>query len=246
VTLQGNSATCGIGSGITSGALADAEWKEWRYKRAFVERVSKPFELLETLRLENGQLKDLSAHLERMNIAAGHFSYPWFETQVVDHLRRIVLTHPLGNWRIRLLVNFKGEVRSEVTTLSPLLQDVTLKLASRAIVEAHSEFVRFKTTRREHYEAFSPTQKSIFDTLLWNEDGEITECTRGNIALFLDSQWLTPPLHCGLLGGIGRTNALNVGRLIERVVSLDDLRRVKRYAFVNNLRGWRDANLILS
>ena len=44
-------ATCGIGSGITSGATADAEWSEWRHKRAFVERASAPFDLLETLAL---------------------------------------------------------------------------------------------------------------------------------------------------------------------------------------------------
>ena len=42
VTLRGSAATCGIGSGITSGALAGAEWQEWRHKRAFVERASMP------------------------------------------------------------------------------------------------------------------------------------------------------------------------------------------------------------
>lgn len=40
VTLRGSAASCGIGSGITADANADGEWQEWRYKRAFLERVA--------------------------------------------------------------------------------------------------------------------------------------------------------------------------------------------------------------
>lgn len=38
VTLRGTQARCGIGSGITADAQADAEWDEWRHKRAFLGR----------------------------------------------------------------------------------------------------------------------------------------------------------------------------------------------------------------
>ena len=107
----------------------------------------------------------------------------------------------------------------------------------------HGEFVRFKTTRRAHYDAFTPTQPGVFDTLLWNSEGEITECTRGNVALLLDGRWVTPPLRCGLLDGIGRAKELHAGRLSETVVRLDDLPRVQALAFVNSLRGWIAADL---
>lgn len=36
VALRGTRARCGIGSGITADAQADAEWDEWRHKRAFL------------------------------------------------------------------------------------------------------------------------------------------------------------------------------------------------------------------
>jgi hypothetical protein len=68
-------------------------------------------------------------------------------------------------------------------------------------------------------------------------------CTRGNIALLLDGRWVTPPLRCGLLDGIGREMALKEGRLHEAVVRLDDLPRVQALAFINSLRGWLDARL---
>lgn len=243
VTLRGSAATCGIGSGITSGALADAEWQEWRHKRAFVERASMPFELLETLALEDGQLRDAPAHLARMAAAAAHFAYPWSPQQVQQCLQQLVQTHAEGAWRVRLLLDARGQARAEAFVLPPSPQRVRLQLADRAIEDAHGEFVRFKTTRRAHYDAFTPTEEGIFDTLLWNAESEITECTRGNIALLLDDRWLTPPLHCGLLGGIGRAQALQAGRLSEGVVRLEDLPRVQALAFVNSLRGWIDADL---
>ncbi|MEO8021911.1 aminodeoxychorismate synthase component I [Polaromonas sp.] len=243
VTLRGSAATCGIGSGITSGALAEAEWQEWRHKRAFVERASMPFELLETLALENGSLRDAQAHLTRMAAAAAHFAYPWSQQQMQQCLQQLVQTHSDGIWRVRLLLNSQGQARAEAFVLPPSPQRVRLQLAGRALDDAHSEFVRFKTTRRAHYDALAPAEEGIFDTLLWNAEGEITECTRGNIALLLDGRWLTPPLHCGLLGGIGRAQALQAGRVSEGVVRLEDLPRVQALVFINSLRGWLDAVL---
>lgn len=202
-----------------------------------------PFELLETLALEDGQLRDAPAHLARMAAAAAHFAYPWSLQQVQQCLQQLVQTHEKGVWRVRLLLDSRGQARAEAFVLPPSPQRVRLQLAGRALDDAHSEFVRFKTTRRAHYDAFMPAEEGIFDTLLWNAEGEITECTRGNIALLLDGRWLTPSLDCGLLGGIGRANALRAGRLSEGVVRLEDLPGVQAVAFVNSLRGWLDADL---
>src|SRR5256885_17138073 len=41
VVARGTQLRCGIGSGITSGAEAPAEWQEWRHKRAFLDKVGK-------------------------------------------------------------------------------------------------------------------------------------------------------------------------------------------------------------
>jgi para-aminobenzoate synthetase/4-amino-4-deoxychorismate lyase len=116
-------------------------------------------------------------------------------------------------------------------------------MAKQPILEAHSEFVRFKTTRRAHYDAFTPSDPSVFDTILWNSAGEITEGTRGNLAFCIEGRWITPPLACGLLSGIGRAEALKAGRVVEGVVRLADLERVTEVAFVNSLRGWLPAQL---
>jgi para-aminobenzoate synthetase/4-amino-4-deoxychorismate lyase len=144
---------------------------------------------------------------------------------------------------VRLLLDAQGQPRAEAFVMDAAPPRVQLHLAARAFGAAESEFSRFKTTRRAHYEAFAPTAPGVFDTLLWNHRGEITECTRGNIALLLDGRWVTPPLHCGLLNGIGRAGRVRSGQLAEAVVRVDDLPRVQALAFVNSLRGWIDADL---
>ena len=95
---------------------------------------------------------------------------------------------------------------------------MNLQLADRAFAQAHSEFTRFKTTRRAHYDAFTPADPAVFDTILWNEEGYITECTRGNIAVLRDGVWTTPPASCGLLAGVGRSRYLAQGRITEGLV----------------------------
>jgi len=263
VTLQGAQARCGIGSGITADATTDAEWQEWQIKRRFLKRASEPFELLETLRLQGGAFHNLGAHLARLASAARHFDYPFDTTRVEQTLGMLAADaaapqdSPLPGaspppthldtdtiWRVRLLLTANGQTRAEKFILNQPIAPVNITLAATPFEAFESEFTRFKTTRRAHYEAFAPSDPAVFDTLLYNPRGELTECTRGNIALLLDDRWVTPALHCGLLGGVGRAVALQEGRLGEAVVRLEDLPRVQAIAFINSLRGWLAARLI--
>jgi para-aminobenzoate synthetase/4-amino-4-deoxychorismate lyase len=245
VTLQGAVARCGIGSGITADATADDEWQEWRHKRGFLERASQAFQLLETLRLQDGALGDAPAHLARMGRAALHFGFPFEYDALQRQLQRLAASHPQGNWHVRLQLAVNGQMEAEALPVPITPSQVLLQLADRAFEAADSEFTRFKTTHRAHYEAFAPTTPGVFDTLLWNRQGELTECTRGNIAVLLNGRWVTPPLRCGLLAGIARARHLQEKRLEEAVVRVSDLPRAQGLAFVNSLRGWVEVSLPL-
>jgi len=244
VTAQGGELRCGIGSGITADATANGEWQEWRHKRAFLERASQPFELLETLALEDGHLRHAPDHLARLARAAAHFGYPCDMARVEASLMQLADAHRQGLWRVRLRLDARGQALTEAYVMELTTTPVKLALAPTAFEEAGSEFVRFKTMRRAHYDALAPHRAGVFDTLLWNSQGELTECTRGNVAVQLDGRWVTPPLHCGLLDGVGRANYLREGRLVEAVVRVDELPRATGLAFVNSLRGWLDAVLV--
>lgn len=246
VVMRGTQARCSIGSGITASAEAGAEWQEWLHKQAFLARASEPFEVLETLALVDGVYRHQAEHLARMAEAAQHFGYPWQPAAVHACLQALAAQHGRGPWRVRLLLDRFGQPRAEAFALQPNATPVRLQLATRPLAEAHGEWVRFKTTRRAHYAAFAPAPGSgIFDTVLFNAEGEITESTFGNLAMQMDDgRWLTPPLACGLLPGVGRAVAVREGRVQEGVVRVQDLHRVRRWAFINSLRGWLDAELI--
>lgn len=243
VTAQGQRLSCGIGSGITSGATAEGEWQEWRHKLAFLDRASEPFELLETLALADGQLRHRSEHLARLQRAADHFGYPLDQTALLAQLQALVAAHPQGMWRVRLLLDAQGRAQVQAFAMEASPAEVTLVLAPQPFEAAQGEFVRYKTTRRAHYDAAAPTQPGVFDAILWNGQGELTECTRGNLALQIDGEWLTPALSCGLLDGVGREIALREGRLQEAVLRVEDLQRATGLAFLNSLRGWIPARL---
>jgi para-aminobenzoate synthetase / 4-amino-4-deoxychorismate lyase len=242
--VQGKLAHCGIGSGITADATAHDEWQEWHNKQAFLRRCESPFDLLETLRLEEGQFPHWALHWARLQEAAAHFGYVVQRDALEQRLASLATQHPHGIWRVRLCSDAQGKVHATAHELLPTLEPVQVQLANRPIPEAHSEFVRFKTTRRSHYDAFAPSRADVFDTLLFNASGELTEFTRGNVAVLLDGQWLTPPPDCGLLTGVGRARALGERRITEGRITLADLKRAQGLAFVNSLRGWLAAELV--
>jgi para-aminobenzoate synthetase/4-amino-4-deoxychorismate lyase len=78
----------------------------------------------------------------------------------------------------------------------------------------------------------------IYDTLLYNERGELTEFTRGNLVIELDGHRVTPPLTCGILPGVFRKMLIARKRVKERVVRKDELARAKGIWFVNSVRGF--------
>ena len=204
------------------------------------------FEILETLALKDGRWQNWPLHWARLQITAHHFRYPLMQMQLESDMAQLAQKHEEGQWRVRLALSFTGAVQFTVAQLLPSAEPVKLQLARQPILNAvaQSDVVRFKTSVRHHYEVFEPRSAEVFDTVLFNENGEITEGTRGNIAMQLDGQWVTPALQCGLLPGVGRALALSQGRLVEKVVVIDDLRRITDWAFVNSLRGWLDARLI--
>ena len=81
-----------------------------------------------------------------------------------------------------------------------------------------------------------------FDTLLYNQDDELTEFTIGNLAVQLDQQWYTP-LSCGLLPGVMRATLLAEGKLTERRLTRGDLMQAQGLALINSVRGWLEVDL---
>ncbi len=239
VTLREGTASCGIGSGITSDSTAAGEWAEWNTKTQFLDQASRPFKLLQTLRAEAGQARHLALHVERLLAAARYFNVPVEGAPVAAAIARACtgVSHAM---RARVTVDMQGRIGVELMPMEAATSSTTARpiaLATTPVV-APRPFLRHKTTRRDHFDGFAVNLPDTFDTLLWNERGEITEFTRGNVVLELATlEKVTPPLECGLLDGVGRARLLASGHVRERIVHRDELSEVRALWFVNALRG---------
>ena len=115
-----------------------------------------------------------------------------------------------------------------------------LKLCALALtpVDRRERFLYHKTTRRGVYESRRAERPGLFDVLLRNERGELTEFTNGNLVVELEGRRWTPPRELGLLAGTLRGALLRAGEISERVLTEGDLARASRVWLVNGVRGW--------
>lgn len=105
-------------------------------------------------------------------------------------------------------------------------------------VRSSDPFLFHKTTHREVYERQRALVSDAFDVLLWNELGELTEFTIGNVVLEIEGERWTPPIRAGLLGGVFREELLERGEIRERRLYKEDLGLASRVWLINSLREW--------
>ncbi|HXW00187.1 MAG TPA: aminotransferase class IV, partial [Anaerolineae bacterium] len=101
-----------------------------------------------------------------------------------------------------------------------------------------------KTSRREMYATALASRPDCDEVLLWNERGELTESSRSNLVLELDQVLATPPVASGLLAGTMRAYLLDNGRIQEKTLYVEDLKRCRQIFLINSVRKWETAVLV--
>jgi para-aminobenzoate synthetase/4-amino-4-deoxychorismate lyase len=243
----------GSGGGITWDSSPASEWEEVVVKTKVVDPPGPAGEprpaLLETMafdpsRTEDGDhgVRNLDRHLQRMASSAAYLGFPppvGARAMVLDTVAGMS-----GSARLRLVLRMDGHLD---VGLHPLMADdhsgpLALCL-DRVPVDSRDVHLFHKTTDRRRYDERTRRHPLADDVILINQRGEVTETTRANLLVRQGSHWVTPPLDCGLLPGVGRSRLLESDRVIERVVTEADLRNSDGVATVSSLRGWRPAQL---
>lgn len=75
------------------------------------------------------------------------------------------------------------------------------------------------------------------DSLFLNEKGYVTETSCANIFIVENTDIFTPKLDDGLLGGIIRSEIINNFEVVEKSITLEDLKRAKEVILTNSLMG---------
>jgi para-aminobenzoate synthetase / 4-amino-4-deoxychorismate lyase len=242
--LEAGGATYGTGGGITWLSSADAEWEEALAKARFLETPATAFELVETLRVDGGACRLLARHLARLEASARHLGFAHGGGAVRAALEAEMEALGAGPHRLRLLLSEAGQVRFEASNIPEESTDPRPVALSPHPVSRRDPFLFHKTTRREVYDAQRARRPDVFDVLLHNQEGELTELTIGNLVAEIAGERLTPPRDAGLLAGVFRADLLARGEVRERTLREDDLRRARQLWLVNAVRGWVPIRLV--
>ena len=228
------------GGGITVDSTVRGELHEVRAKLAAFTRPRLTPGLFETIRVERGRFVRLERHLARLAASADHFDVAFDRSTALGVLDRAVRSaEPSEVSRARLELSARGELAASVRPHhdAPPGGPAPVALAESP-VDPGDVRLYHKCLDRTPYDAASAAAPGMFDVILWNTAGAVTELTRGNLVAELEGERLTPPVACGLLAGTFRAELLERGEIAERSIAVEDLRRAGRLWFVNSLRGW--------
>ncbi|HEX7982956.1 MAG TPA: chorismate-binding protein [Duganella sp.] len=246
----------GVGAGIVFDSDAAAEYAECQLKARFLTGLKNDFEIFETMyATPQGGVRHRARHLARLAASAAYFGYAWDAAAANAYLD--TACHMLaddahqpppagGAYRLRLALGPSGAFSLQHAPLAPLAQPVRVLLADDATASGDL-FLRHKTSIRARYDnAWRDAEaQGAFDTLFFNERGELTEGGRSSVFVRVDGRWLTPPLACGVLPGVMRAALLDdpEWNASEAVITRAMLERAQDIVVCNALRGAMKATL---
>ena len=233
----------GVGGGITWDSTSADEYQEALNKAAVLVESVQEFELLETMRLEDGSFVLLDRHLERMQSSASYFGFNLSPERVRQELASYAARFADETRSVRLLVSREGEIRIEGRPLETLPRGALAVTIAARSVSRNDLFLYHKTSVRRVFNELKSDFPDVYDVLLWNEEGELTEFSTGNLVAKVNGELITPPRECGLLAGTLRAQLIEEGQINERVLTLSELDGVTDLWLINSVRGWVPVSL---
>ena len=232
----------GVGAGIVYDSDPASEYAECRLKAGFLTGMPNDFEIFETMYATREEgCRHLERHLARLRASAAYFGYPFTEELArAGAIAACAVLAPATPHRLRLALQPDGEIVVHTAPLAPLNGPVEVLLSSEPVA-SDALFARHKTTIRSRYDAAWKEAESAgaFDTLFFNEHGELAEGGRSSVFVRVGGRWYTPPLSSGVLPGVMRALLLEdpAWNAIECPISRETLARAQEIVVCNALRG---------
>ncbi|MFJ7682388.1 aminodeoxychorismate synthase component I [Peribacillus butanolivorans] len=232
----------GVGGGITWDSVLLEEYDEAFLKAKLLSEERPTYQLLESIKLEDGQYFLLDEHIDRMMQSAGYFDYQFSETELRNKLQKYADSHYDSMQKVRVLLFENGDFEVSGQIIKTMEAEISAIIAESPI-STENPFLYHKTTNREVYEKFQTRHPEFYDVLLWNEQGYITEFTNGNVVVKINGDLFTPPVESGLLTGTFRQELLRKKEIKEKLITKADLHNAEEVWFINSVRRGLKVNL---
>lgn len=257
IDRDAKSAEYGVGGGIVWDSTSTDEYAEALLKARVLTEPPPQFSLLETMLWtpEEGFFL-CEKHIARLLESAEYFDFPVSQRrgggtlpeppkEIIESYLNEISSKFNSPQRVRLLLDKNCSLSHEANLFQmalPPRANIKVSLAKQA-VNSSNVFLFHKTTHRGVYESARKDFPDCDDVLLYNERGELTEFTIGNLVVEMDSKLYTPPISCGLLAGTFREYLLEKGRVEERVIRVDELNNCTKIFLVNSVRKWQEVKI---
>lgn len=231
--------TAGLGSGIVWDSVPEKEYAECVLKGKFFVAPVLEYQLFETMLLRNSEIPNLKHHLSRLKKSAKLNLFHYDEKEILKELKKAISgDFTSGEYRVKLLLWKYGKVEVRIGKLTPLPDKINLAI-SNSRISTDDRYLYFKSTHRQLYdsERALTVKSGLFDFIYLNERGEVCEGGISNVFIRQRNEYLTPPVHCGLLAGVGRKLFMEQNRCFEVELYPDDLMEADEIILTNSLRG---------
>ena len=184
--------------------------------------------LLETIRIENGEVFNLPYHQKRFDKSRKRL----FGTEKNLELSNLITTAPSrGLYRCRIV--YDREIQSvEYLPYTPK------EIRQLRVVSAKIEYP-CKYLNRDNFNTLL-RENSDVDEILIEKDGLLTDTTISNIAFYDGNTWFTPQKP--LLEGTMRAKLIDEGFLKRKEITKEELPRYTQVALINAMIGFKILN----
>ena len=252
IDRSSQTAEYGVGGGIVWDSTSTDEYAEALLKARVLTESPPQFSLLETMLWtpkEGFFLRE--KHIARLLDSAEYFDFPIKRRgRVTPPLRIVSYLNEISSQfttpqRVRLLLDKKWNLCHEVKPFKSQQNPASLKIClAKEHITSSNIFLFHKTTHRNVYDSVRKEFPEYDDVLLYNENGELTEFTIGNLIVEMDGKRYTPSISSGVLAGTFRAHLLETGQVEERIVRVEELKRCEKIFRVNSVRRWERVELI--
>jgi para-aminobenzoate synthetase/4-amino-4-deoxychorismate lyase len=242
VDQQLQTAEYGVGGGIVWDSVNTEEYTEALLKVRLLTDWQPEFSLLENLLWTPTQGFYLrKKHIERLLDSVAYFDFAVSRGEIEGRLDQAALAFNSAQ-RIRFLLDRQGKIKIESAPFQSRTGLIRAHVA-KSSVNSDDVFLFHKTTYRTVYKKARADFPDCEDVLLYNQLGELTEFSIGNLVVELDSQLMTPPKDCGLLAGTFRAYLVETGQVVEKVIPIERLRECTKLFRVNSIRTWEKVEI---